>query len=353
MFESFKPIGLFSNIGILNPDHTFVTRMGEVDLEGKVSFEEEAARGEYISGRIPDLTREGKEIIRSAVPIKVEGKTVGVLYGVIHLQTIGEKYIKMAQELDAQLFVYDKETGKFVVDTVNENPGELSQFKDREFRDDYSYEKLVNTDKGYSSFKSIFTGEDLYIHYSTIEDFGWGIMLARYESQVFEETHKISQKLVLVFLTTILIMAIYLQVLMHSEKTRTKLNAEASAIRKRLLEVNEQYTNITEAMKRIKEFSGARSAFFVDTDGEDFYYIKPSLRGKQLKGEDKKYFQSEIFSYASSVHNAKKASVGFMQITPNGYLEKTNPKLHEFLLNHGIKGVSFAIIADQNNHVSI
>ena len=119
MFESFKPIGLLANIGILNPDNTFVTKMGSIDLNGKISFEEEKARGEYISGRIPDLTGDGKELIRSAVPIKSNGTTVGILYGVIPLDVISAKYNTMANELDAQLFVYDKETGKFVIDTVN------------------------------------------------------------------------------------------------------------------------------------------------------------------------------------------------------------------------------------------
>ena len=295
MFESFKPIGLFSNIGILNPDNTFVTQMGSVDLNGKISFEEEASREEYISGRIPDLTQGRKEIIRSAVPIKVNDKTVGVLYGVIHLDTIGEKYNKMAKELDAQLFVYDKETGKFVIDTIDKNPGELSQFKSREYNDGYSYETLVTTDKGYSSFKSIFTGEDLYIHYSTLEDFDWGIMLARYETQVFENTNQISQNLLITFAIMILIIGIYLNIVLKVEKDRTKLNAESSAIRKLLLEVNAQYKNITAAMKSIERFSDARSAFFANTDGEDYYYIKPSLEGKLLLGDDRKYFDGELF----------------------------------------------------------
>ena len=44
-----------------------------------------------------------------------------ILYGVIPLETIGERYNKMAKELDAQLFVYDKESGKFVIDTINPN----------------------------------------------------------------------------------------------------------------------------------------------------------------------------------------------------------------------------------------
>ncbi|MBE7054619.1 MAG: GGDEF domain-containing protein [Ruminococcaceae bacterium] len=353
MFESFKPIGLFSNIGILNPDNTFVTKMGSIDLNGKISFRDEASRGEYISGRVTDLTRDGQEIIRSAVPIKVNDKVVGILYGVIRLNTIGAKYKTMAKELDAQLFVYDKETGKFVIDTIDENPGELSQLKDRKYNDGYSYEALVNTDKGYTSFKSIFTGENLYVHYSTIEDFDWGIMLARYESQVFAQTHKISRNLLMAFAIMILIIVIYLQLVLKSEKDRTKLNAESSAIRKLLLERNERYTNITAAMKNIKEFSGSRSAFFVDSDGEDYFYIKPSLKEKLLSGEDRKYFQTELFRYAANIHNANKSSISFVRIIPNHHLAKTNRELYHFLQENEIKDVSFAIIADKNNHVSI
>ena len=353
MFESFKPIGLLSNIGILNPDNTFVTKMGSIDLNGKISFEDEAVRGEYISGRVPDLTGDGKELIRSGVPIKVNDKTVGILYGVIPLDVIGEKYNNMAKELDAQLFVYDKETGKFVIDTIGENPGELSDFKDREYNDGYSYETMVTSEKGYSSFKSIITGEDLYIHYSTLEDFGWGIMLARYETQVFAETHKISQKLIVIFAVIVLILAIYLELILRSEKNRAKLNSESSDIRHLLLEINQQHENVNSALKRIKEFSGSRSAFFTDTDGEDFFYIKPTLKEKLLTGEDRKYFQGELFQYAAHIHNANKTSIGFMQIIPNGHLLETNPELYHFLLKHGIMDISFAIIADMENHVSI
>ncbi len=353
MFESFKPIGLFSNIGILNPDNTFVTKMGSVDLNGKISFEDEASRGEYISGRIPDLTQGRKEIIRSAVPIKVNDKIVGVLYGVIHLDTIGEKYNKMAKELDAQLFVYDKETGKFVIDTIDKNPSELSEFKNREYNDGYSYETLVTTDKGYSSFKSIFTGEDLYVHYSTLEDFDWGIMLARYETQVFENTHQISQNLLITFAIMILIIGIYLKIVLKVEKDRTKLNAESSAIRKLLLEVNAQYKNITAAMKSIERFSDARSAFFANTDGEDYYYIKPSLEDKLLLGDDRKYFDGELFKYVAKINSVDRSSVNFMQIIPDRHLLNTNKELYEFLRKHDIKDVSFVIITEKNNHISI
>ena len=352
MFDSFKPIGLFSRIGILNPDGTFITKDGIYDLSGQISFEEQALLGEHVTGRTYSYSMPDEQVVRSSVPIQVNGETVGIMYGIIKIETINEKYNNMAKELDAQLFVYDKETGKFIIDTINEIPSELSSLKDREYNDGYSYERLANSDKGYSSFKSIRTGENLYTHNSIIEDFNWGIMLARYESQVFEETRKISHNLLIIFAIIILIIAIYLELILRSEKNRTKLNSESSVIRHLLLEVNQQHENINTALKRIKEFSSARSCFFADTDGEDYYYIKPSLKDKCLVGDEKKYFVSEIFRYAANVHTDN-SSTGFMRIIPNSHLLKTNPELYRFLLNKGIKDVSFAIIADKNNHVSI
>ena len=353
MFASFKPIGLFSRIGILTPDEKFITKDGTVDLSGKISFKEQAGLGVHITGRTYSYSIPDEQVVRSSVPIKVDGETVGIMYGIIKIETINKRYSDMAKELDAQLFVYDKETGKFVVDTIEENPGELSDLKTREFNKDYSYKKLVSTDKGFSSFKSIRTGEDLYIHYSTIYDFDWGILLARYETQVFAEVRKTSHNLLLIFAIIILIIVIYLQLVLKNEKDRTRLNAESSEIRKLLLEINENYTNITEAVKKIKEFAGARSAFFTDTHGEDFFYIKPSLEGKLLLGFDRKYFQGELFRYAANLHKASKTSISFMQIIPDAYLKKTNPELYEFLLKHEIKDISFAIIANQSNHVAV
>ncbi len=353
MFDSFKPIGLFSNIGILNSDNTFVTKVGSIDLDGKISFTDEAARGEYITGRVPDLTREGKEIIRSAVPIKVDGRTVGILYGVIRLDTIGDKYNKIAKELDAQLFVYDKENGKFVIDTFNNTPGEITELENREYNGGYSYAKLVNTDKGYSSFKSIRTGEDLYVHYSTIEDFGWGIMLARYESQVFVKTHAISRILLVSFAVMISIIVAYLFIVLKRERNRTWVTTQASNIRKLLLEVNQQQGNVFEALKTVVEFSHSRSAFFVDTDGEDYHYILPELREHILLEEERKYIIGELLRYVANYHNINMSTVGMMRIIPDNHLVKTNLELYNFLTEHDIKEVSFVFVTDKNNHVSV
>ena len=353
MFESFKPIGLFDRIGILKPDCTFVTKDGTFDLKGKISFVEQAKIGEHTTGRTISYSIDGQQVVRTAVPIKVDGKTVGMIYGIIKIPTINKKYNQMAKELDAQLFVYDKETGKFIIDTIAENPGELSELKTREFKKGYSYDTLANTDKGFTSFKSIFTGEDLYVHYSTLDDLNWGIMLCRYETQVFEETHAISRNLLINFSIIILVLVLYLNLTLKNERNRTKLNAKSSEIRRLLLEINQDNNNLIESLKSIKEFSSARSAFFVDTDGEDYQYIKPALKDKLLTGDDKKYFEAELFKYAAELHNENNSTIDFMRIVPDNHLEITNPDFYEFLHKHDIEDISFAIITEQNNHVSI
>jgi len=353
MFDSFEPIGLIENIGILMPDNTFVTKAGTLDLDGKISFEEEKSKGEYISGRVKDLTRDNYEIIRSAVPIKSGDNTVGILYGVIKLDAIGKKYGSIAKELDAQLFVYDKETGNLVIDTIDDKLGNISFLKNRKYRDGYSYEQMINSEKGYTSFQSVLKDEELYVHFSTLEGIDWKITLARYESQVFEKTHNISNLLLVSFVSMLLIMAIYIMILMRSEKQRSFATACASKIRKLLLEINQQQNNISEALKEIVIFAKSRSAVFFDADGENYNFAMPTRLEEVLSGDDRKYFISEILRYAAQLHKVNNATVSLMCITPNNHLVKTNPEFYDFLKKHKITEVSFATVIDKNNHIAI
>ncbi len=353
MFDSFEPIGLFSNIGILNPDNTFVTKMGSIDLNGKISFADEAQKGEYISGRIPDLTRNGQEIIRSAVPIKAGEETVGILYGVIKLDTIAKKYNKMADDIDAQLFVYDKETGNYLINTIEGANGNISSLKNREFDDGYSYEDIMNLPNGFSSFKSIRNGQDLYLHYSTIDDFNWGIMLARYSSQVFSKTRTIYSVLLTSFLLILLIISAYIIYLMACEKQRSVVVSHASETRRLLLEINQYGGNISKALKNISAYAVSRSAFVVDADGEDYHYISPEHEESLLCNDDRNFFVSELFRYAAELHKLYKTTVGLMCIKPNKHLQKTNEAFYNFLTDHKITEVTFAFVTDKNNHVSI
>ena len=353
MFNSFEPIGLIENIGILMPDNTFITNMGTLNLDGQISFEEEAAKGEYISGRVKDLTRDNYEIIRSSVPINLGDNTIGILYGVIKLDVIGKKYGSMAKELDAQLFVYDNETGNLVINTISDKLGNISFLENREYRDGYSYEQMRNSEKGYTSFQSVLKDEDLYVHFSTLEDIGWKITLARYESQVFAQTHIISKRLLISFVIMMLIMTIYIMILMRSEKQRSFATACASKIRKLLLEINQQQNSVSASLKEIADFAKSRSAVFFDADGEDYNFAMPASLEEILSGDDRKYFISEILRYAAEIHKVSNATVNLMCITPNNHLVKTNREFYDFLNANKITEVSFATVIDKNNHIGI
>ena len=353
IFNSFKPFGLIENIGILMPDNTLITKAGTLNLNGQISFDEEAAKGEYISGRVIDLTRDNYEIIRSAVPIKVNGNTVGILYGVIKLYVLENKYNNMAKELDAQLFVHDKETGNLVIDTIHDKLGNISFLENREYRDGYSYEQMINSEKGYTSFQSVLKDEEVYAHFSTLEGIDWKITLARYESQVFAKTHIIFNLLLVSFITILLIMALYIVILMRGEKQRSSATARASKIRKLLLEINQHQNNVSESLKEIATFAKSRSAVFFDSDGEDYNFAMPDSLEEILSGDYRKYFISEILRYAAELHKVNNATVNLMCITPNNHLLKTNHIFYDFLKEHKITEVSFATVIDKNNHIGI
>ena len=353
LFDSFKPIGLISNIGILNPDNTFVTKTGSMNLEGRISFEEEMDKGAYISGRVKDLTKDNHEIIRTAVPINAGGNTVGILYGVIKLDKISEKYNQMAQELDAQLFVYDKESGNLVIDTIHGQLGNISFLKDRKYDRGYSYEQMMATDKGFVSFLSAYKNENLHLHYSTIEDVNWMIALARYDSQVFAKAHESSRLLFFVFFVMLGIISLYILILMANERRINAATACASDIRKTLLETSGDQNHIAEALKQVCLFTGSRSAIFFSTDGEDYHYALPEYRETVLLENDRKYFISELFRYAAEFHKTNGTAVNIMCIKPNEHLVKTNPSFYQFLKDHKITDISFSATINKANHITI
>ena len=353
MFDSFKPIGLIENIGILTPDNNFVTKAGSINFDGLISFSEEKARGAYISGRVKDLTRDNYEIIRTAVPIVVEEKTVGILYGVIKLDKIGERYNKMAKELDAQLFVYDKEHGELVIDTVHRELGNISFLKDRKYNKGYSYEGMINSEKGFVSFMSAYKNENLHMHYSTIEDIGWMIALGRYDSQVFNETHKLIRTLLFVFFIMLVIIGLYVIILMAKERHMNSVTACASDVRKELLETTAGQDNITDALKEICTFAVARSAIFFDTEGESYYYISPEYGELLLSEKERIYFRSQLFHYAAEYHEISGRTVNILCVKPNKHMLKTNPSFYKFLKGKNLREISFSATIKRNNYTVI
>lgn len=354
MFDSFKPIGLFSRIGILTPNCNFITKDEVVDLKGIISFEEEALLGEHITGRTYSYSRPDEEVIRSAVPIRVNGETVGIIYGIIKIDELTDRYKQMVADLDAQLFVYKKDSGDILIDTIQNEYENISFLKDRTYNDGSSYEEFISTDKGFVSFLSAYRKENLHLHYSTIDEFGWMIAFGRYDSQVFSSTHTMARVLIFVFLVMIGIIALYIFILMASKRRLSAITECASNVRKELLETKDGQNNIQDALIEICTFAKSRSAVFFDTDGEFYHYIAPRYQEIMLSPKERQYFSTELFRYASEYYNkTNNNAVNIMCIKSDKHMLNTNPSFCKFLQEHGIKEVSLSATINKANHITI
>lgn len=350
MLESFEPIGLVSTIGVLTPDNVFVTKVGSMDLSGKISFEEEEKKGEYISGRMTDLTAGGKEIIRCAAPIKSNGKTIGILYGGISLEKISSKYEEYVKELDAQLFVFDRETGKFIVDTLNKTPSNLTMFIDMEYGSEHHYTDFMTKESGFSALKSTFRDDNIHVYFTSLEDINWGIILGRYDSELFGEMRIITGAMMSELLLILLIVILYFLNFIRNEKKKSAVVYTGSGIKKYLLEINQRPQNITKSLQMLAEASESRSAMFVDERGEIHDYIGARSDAEILTGAYRRQFKSELFRYAFELKSRNGSNMYVIDVNADEELLKTDRRLYTFFNEHGIETVIFSAIAYNGNN---
>ncbi len=353
LFESFKPIGMIENIGILNPNNTLSTKAGTSDMTGSLSFEEEKAKGTYISGKIADVTKTDYELIRSAVPIVVNDEVVGILYGAIKPDKLGKRYADIVKELDAQLFVYEKDSGNILIDTVQDEFENISILKDREYTNGYSYEEFISTDKGFTSFKSAYKDETLHLHYSTIDEFGWMIAMGRYDAEVLESAHSRAMVFTVVYIIMIAIILLYVLILMASERKIRAISECAANVRKELLETIDNHDNIQDALIELCKFAKARSAVFFDTSGEFYQYLASGYSEIIESEQERRVFCTELFRYAAEFHNKTNNTVNILCIKRDKHMYRTNRVFNDFLKAHGIEEISFVATVNSSNHTTI
>ena len=353
MFDSFKPIGLFSRIGILTPDCMFITKNEVFDLKDRISFKDEILRGEHITGRTYSYSIPDQEVIRSAVPIVVGGEAVGIIYGIIKTDELGIRYKQMVQELDAQLFVYDKDTGDIIIDTIQPKLGNISFLKNRKYTNGYSYEEFRSTDKGFTSFESAYRDETLHLHYSTIDELGWMIAMGRYDSEVLAGAHSRAMVFSIIYIIMILIILLYILMLMAGERKINAVTESASNVRKKLLETTAGEENIQEALVQVCGFAKADSAVFFDTDGEFYHYVAPQNKKIILSLEERTIFASELFRYASELHKRNNRAINVMCIKTDKHMLKTNPSFYQLLKEHRISEISLSATITNTNHITI
>lgn len=189
-----------STVALLRPDGTLLLTDGtRYDVSGAFDFETEAARGAYISDRVTSYFAPEKLVVRNVVPVKRDGETIAILYGVVLLQELSRNYQIDLYNGNALLLLVDGNNGDILLDTWHDSLGNLSELRGRKMLKGYTYEeamkKIPNGIGGDMCTVSRSTGLTLYLHYEPVDINNWSVVLGVSEDEALAGTRGVVQTL--------------------------------------------------------------------------------------------------------------------------------------------------------------
>ena len=202
-----------SAVALLRPDGTLLLTDGaRYDVSGAFDFETEAARGAYISDRVTSYFAPEKLVVRNVVPVKRDGETIAILYGVVLLQELSRNYQIDPYNGNAFLLLVDGNNGDILLDTWHDSLGNLSDLRGRKMLKGYTYEeameKIPNGIGGDMCTVSQSTGMTLYLHYEPVGINNWSVVLGVSEGEALAGTRGVVQTLsVMTLIVTALLLS--------------------------------------------------------------------------------------------------------------------------------------------------
>ena len=202
-----------SAVALLRPDGTLLLTDGaRYDVSGAFDFETEAARGAYISDRVTSYFAPEKLVLRNVVPVKRDGETIAILYGMVQLQELSRSYKTDLYGGNAFVLIVDGNTGDILLDTWHDSLGNLSDLRGRKMLKGYTYEeameKIPNGIGGDMCTVSQSTGMTLYLHYEPVGINNWSVVLGVSEGEALAGTRGVVQTLsVMTLIVTALLLS--------------------------------------------------------------------------------------------------------------------------------------------------
>ena len=189
-----------STVALLRPDGTVLLTDGaRYDVSDTFDFETEAARGAYISDRVTSYFAPEKLVVRNVVPVKRDGETIAILYGMVSLQELSRSYKTDLYGGNAFVLIVDGNTGDILLDTWHDSLGNLSDLSGRKMLKGYTYEeamkKIPNGIGGDMCTVSRSTGLTLYLHYEPVGINNWSVVLGVSEAEALAGTRGVVQTL--------------------------------------------------------------------------------------------------------------------------------------------------------------
>lgn len=270
--KSYDSVGMMSRIELLLPGDRVLTADGQyVDAGGQLSFEKEAQLGTHITDRETDLTGDAY-VVRHYVPVRRDGQTVAMLYGVIDLAQLPD--VLAGFDGQAAIYIIDGATGDFLLDTWH--PGEVGNIWDlgeREMAPGYDHEQLmqglIDGKDGYVVFVSKTVGEYLYFYYEPLAVNAWRIALSVPQSVVFETANQVRGTLNIILLVEIVCFILYFLWMVHYTRQVTSEKQHKLEtinymydVEKLLFNAHEHHENVTIALGKIARILSAERVGF-------------------------------------------------------------------------------------------
>lgn len=279
LLSSFDQVGMMAHVNLLLPDNTMITHDGKrIDVTGKLSFEQEAAKGPHISDRETDLVS-GGYIIRHFVPITRHGQTVAMLYGVITINNLPTTVGLEPYGGRGALYIIDGNNGDFLIDTWHPGQvGNIWQLGSRKMAPGYNPETLKEGvsrgESNYVVFVSRTIGEHLYMYYTPMNINQWRISLSVPESVVFASSIIIKDILNAFLWFELICFAIYLLWMLRDVKRvttekqkRLDMIQHIQEIEHFLFNAHEKKENLFAAIEQLGGIIGAERISFWILEG--------------------------------------------------------------------------------------
>ena len=204
-----------SAVALLRPDGTLLLTDGaRYDVSDTFDSETEAARGAYISDRVTSYFAPEKLVVRNVVPVKRDGETIAILYGVVLLQELSRNYQIDLYNGNAVLLLVDGNNGDILLDTWHDSLGNLSDLRGRKMLKGYTYEetmeKIPNGIGGDMCIVSRSTGLTIYLHYEPVGINNWSVVLGVSEQDALAGTRGVVKILYLMSVIVGVILLSYL-----------------------------------------------------------------------------------------------------------------------------------------------
>lgn len=204
-----------SAVALLRPDGTLLLTDGaRYDVSDTFDFETEAARGAYISDRVTSYFAPEKLVVRNVVPVKRDGETIAILYGVVLLQELSRNYQIDLYNGNAVLLLVDGNNGDILLDTWHDSLGNLSDLRGRKMLKGYTYEetmeKIPNGIGGDMCIVSRSTGLTIYLNYEPVGINNWSVVLGVSEQDALAGTRGVVKILYLMSVIVGVILLSYL-----------------------------------------------------------------------------------------------------------------------------------------------